>query len=358
MPTFFSAMNFSGLAFSSLIRVSKAGKGWAPETKRPREVLVVASKLKEYVRLRAGFNTSDRALEALSDVVRERCASGAGRDPATRNADIGFRCCSGPANGAEVDLSPVRRPVLEKDASVSGSFSADLLRAMQPDHRSIEGVDLSFDQVWRWHPRDNEELVVARWVGRPKKGKAFYELAVFKLCGNAPTRVAHMRSAASQREQMQGARIRLTVVIAGEDLAEHRIRTRHRGEERHRGAQLEHVRKTEDLLGGAPAQREQGLRAFAQAHAQHRMCEVGARFIHATDAVVLRARADAEPGQLREYEPHPMTALAPRAQLGQRIRMDPALRLDEALQAIGIFRNQRHCSCPDCACTTHCSGPH
>lgn len=45
----------------------------APETKRPREVLVVASKLKEYVRGRAGFNTSDRALEALSDVVRERC---------------------------------------------------------------------------------------------------------------------------------------------------------------------------------------------------------------------------------------------------------------------------------------------
>lgn len=45
----------------------------APETKRPREVLVVASKLKEYVRLRAGFNTSDRALEALSDVVRVHC---------------------------------------------------------------------------------------------------------------------------------------------------------------------------------------------------------------------------------------------------------------------------------------------
>lgn len=141
-----------------------------------------------------------RGYTGQSNVVRERCASGAGRDPATRNADIGFRCCSGPQNGAEVDLSPVRRPVLEKDASVSGSFSADLLRAMQPDHRSIEGVDLAFDQVWRWHPRDNEELVVARWVGRPKKGKPFYELAVFKLCGNAPTRVAHMRGPVGEIE--------------------------------------------------------------------------------------------------------------------------------------------------------------
>ena len=45
----------------------------APDPKRPREVLVVASRLKEYVRLRAGFNTSDRSLEALSDIVRERC---------------------------------------------------------------------------------------------------------------------------------------------------------------------------------------------------------------------------------------------------------------------------------------------
>ncbi|MEB2344496.1 MAG: hypothetical protein OZ948_07145 [Deltaproteobacteria bacterium] len=36
-----------------------------------REVLIVASKLKAYVRARAGMNTSDRCVEPLSDAVRE-----------------------------------------------------------------------------------------------------------------------------------------------------------------------------------------------------------------------------------------------------------------------------------------------
>jgi hypothetical protein len=39
----------------------------------PRDVLIVASKLKAYVRARAGFNTSDGALEPLSDAVRALC---------------------------------------------------------------------------------------------------------------------------------------------------------------------------------------------------------------------------------------------------------------------------------------------
>jgi len=46
----------------------KAGGGEAP-----REVLIIASRLKEYVRAASGFNTSDRALEPLSEIVREAC---------------------------------------------------------------------------------------------------------------------------------------------------------------------------------------------------------------------------------------------------------------------------------------------
>jgi hypothetical protein len=37
----------------------------------PREVLIVASRLKDYVRARSGYNTSDRALAPLSDIVRQ-----------------------------------------------------------------------------------------------------------------------------------------------------------------------------------------------------------------------------------------------------------------------------------------------
>jgi hypothetical protein len=39
----------------------------------PREVLIIASRLKEYIRARSGFHTSDGTLDALSDAVRNLC---------------------------------------------------------------------------------------------------------------------------------------------------------------------------------------------------------------------------------------------------------------------------------------------
>jgi hypothetical protein len=39
----------------------------------PREILIVTSKLKAYVRARSGMNTSDGVLEPLSDAVRRLC---------------------------------------------------------------------------------------------------------------------------------------------------------------------------------------------------------------------------------------------------------------------------------------------
>lgn len=40
----------------------------------PNEVLIVASRLKEYVRVKSGgYNTSDRVLEPLSEIVRRVC---------------------------------------------------------------------------------------------------------------------------------------------------------------------------------------------------------------------------------------------------------------------------------------------
>ena len=48
---------------------STAPAATAPE-KEPREVLIIASRLKDYVRARVGYNTSDRVLEPLSDILR------------------------------------------------------------------------------------------------------------------------------------------------------------------------------------------------------------------------------------------------------------------------------------------------
>lgn len=39
----------------------------------PRDILIVVSKLKAYIRARSGMNTSDGAMEVLSDHVRELC---------------------------------------------------------------------------------------------------------------------------------------------------------------------------------------------------------------------------------------------------------------------------------------------
>lgn len=39
----------------------------------PREILIVASKLKNYIRAKSGYNTSDRVLEPVSRLVREIC---------------------------------------------------------------------------------------------------------------------------------------------------------------------------------------------------------------------------------------------------------------------------------------------
>ncbi len=48
-------------------------RGPAPpprEAGPPKEVLIIASRLKDYVRARSGFHTSDRVLEPLSDQLR------------------------------------------------------------------------------------------------------------------------------------------------------------------------------------------------------------------------------------------------------------------------------------------------
>jgi hypothetical protein len=53
-----------------LVRPAPAAEKEQAEKAAPREVLIVASRLKEYVRARVGYNTSDRVLEPLSDIVR------------------------------------------------------------------------------------------------------------------------------------------------------------------------------------------------------------------------------------------------------------------------------------------------
>lgn len=133
-----------------------------------------------------------RGSSGASNIVHERCAAGEGRAPGTSSNDIGFRCCAGPTNPAVVDLKLEKQAPLTEDPSVDATLAANMLKAMPKDHQSVDNATVKFDKIWRWHPRDNEELIVGRWVGRSNKGTTWAELAVFKVCGDTPARIANM----------------------------------------------------------------------------------------------------------------------------------------------------------------------
>jgi hypothetical protein len=43
------------------------------ESEATEEILIIASRLKDYIQARSGFNTSDRVLAPLSAIVRRVC---------------------------------------------------------------------------------------------------------------------------------------------------------------------------------------------------------------------------------------------------------------------------------------------
>ncbi len=61
-------------------RVVRGAAQGAKSSGPVREVLIVASRLKDYIRAKSGFNTSDDVLDPLSEIVRRVC------DDAIRNA--------------------------------------------------------------------------------------------------------------------------------------------------------------------------------------------------------------------------------------------------------------------------------
>ena len=62
-----------------IVRPASGAKAGASDL--PHEVLIVASRLKEYIRAKSGMKTSERVLEPLSRLVRQAC------DRAIRNAE-------------------------------------------------------------------------------------------------------------------------------------------------------------------------------------------------------------------------------------------------------------------------------
>ncbi len=91
-----------------------------------------------------------------------RCANAMGRAPDSRSPGVGFRCCAGPVNQADVSLKIVRGRKLESRDAVDGKLAEKVKRSF-PEAAYDEIRDptrFKFERLWVWRPIGNEELHV------------------------------------------------------------------------------------------------------------------------------------------------------------------------------------------------------
>ena len=123
-----------------------------------------------------------------SEVVG-RCANARARRPDTSYKDVGFRCCAGPVNDAEVQLE-VDYPEDPFKAVVKTSELAPQLQGLVAEAVSrTPGAAVSaptgkfrISRVWRWFPIGNERLVVASGCAYPGSAGAGASL-YHSVCG-------------------------------------------------------------------------------------------------------------------------------------------------------------------------------
>jgi hypothetical protein len=91
-----------------------------------------------------------------------RCANGVGRPAETKAGNIGFRCCAGEPNAAEVVLRVVKGKALEFRDTVNKELSASVLGDLPEDAKKDIGdvKRFRFERAWIWRPIGNEELHV------------------------------------------------------------------------------------------------------------------------------------------------------------------------------------------------------
>jgi hypothetical protein len=80
-----------------------------------------------------------------------------------RSKALGFRCCAGPANKAEVVLHVERHaPLEQRNLDADPSLLDDPSRLLPDEARAeLKHPDtFRVSRVWAWHPVGNEELIV------------------------------------------------------------------------------------------------------------------------------------------------------------------------------------------------------
>ncbi len=122
-----------------------------------------------------------------------RCAAARRRMPDEPDAKIGFRCCGGPRNDAEVEVEEDLEPgaPIDEERALSPELAARYERAL--GHAGPPPDGGVFTRAFRWHPAPREELVVARRERRDDAGKKAVMLYVIRLCERAVYVVAKLR---------------------------------------------------------------------------------------------------------------------------------------------------------------------
>ncbi|WP_437512163.1 formylglycine-generating enzyme family protein [Sorangium sp. So ce1099] len=133
-----------------------------------------------------------------------RCSAVRAAAPATSAANVGFRCCGGAVNPAEVVIpAPEEEPpalALEvaPDEALLGRLKRALVNAQLKD---AAGVTSAFAKVWRWHPTPNEELIVASYESKKEGGAALVQPLVIRLCDKTVQLIGRLAGPVAEMEE-------------------------------------------------------------------------------------------------------------------------------------------------------------
>jgi sulfatase modifying factor 1 len=110
-----------------------------------------------------GF-VSVRGGDSTEGEIVGRCANAEPQKPNVPSGTIGFRCCAGPANSAEVVLDIKRGQSLKLLDKIDKDQLSQVLDALPDDAKSDLGgrPGVSVDHQWLWRPIGNEELYATR----------------------------------------------------------------------------------------------------------------------------------------------------------------------------------------------------
>lgn len=128
-----------------------------------------------------GLVTERGGNDAAGELVT-RCAFGRPAPPGEGSPSVGFRCCAGPRNDAEVDLEVKTGPPFERTRQSTGSPPIEVLGGAACGSPNAPGA-CSIARAWTWRPAPNVELSVAGGcVGRDPDARC--ALAVSRTLGD------------------------------------------------------------------------------------------------------------------------------------------------------------------------------